>query len=478
MKILIFGLGYVGMTAAACLTREGHEIVGVDSNEEKVAIVNSGRSPVTEPGLDELVSAAVKDGRLLATTDAAPHVGSCAMAIVCVGTPSAPDGAHNMQFIADVSRQIARIVEPNRREPLTVIYRSTIRPGTMEGLIRPIFEQALGDHALGDCSDRVELVYNPEFLRESVAIKDFFRPPKIVIGTADGSRCRKLDEVNAKLDAPVFYTRYREAEITKFVDNSFHAVKVAFANEIGRVCGQLGIDAAKVHEIFVSDTKLNISPYYLRPGGPFGGSCLPKDVRALQHIAADVGANTYLLDSLIRSNDAHKHFLFDYCSAGLRRQAKVLMIGLSFKANSDDLRESPNIDIARKFLHAGYALSIYDPHVEPSRLLGQNLGYAYSNLPVLERLLISRQQMESTTYDLIVDTRGWAGRFALKAERVVDVNTLSKVSCAGLALTQPLTQPSPFAPEPLSVPLSVPLGVPLSVPGALSADNTFAPLNA
>ena len=426
MKIAIFGLGYVGMTAAACLSREGHEIVGVDANEEKVAIVNSGRSPVTEPGLNELVAVAVKSGRMFATTDGTPLIASCSMAIVCVGTPSLPDGAHNMNFIQEVSRQIAGMIEPERREPLTVVYRSTIRPGTMEELIQPIFRQALGNYP-----DRVELVYNPEFLRESVAVKDYFNPPKIVIGTSDGLPCKNLDLVNANLSAPVFYTRYREAEITKFVDNSFHAVKVTFANEIGRICEQLCIDAAKVHEIFISDTKLNVSPYYLRPGGPFGGSCLPKDVRALQCIAADTGAHTYLLDSLIRSNDAHKHFLFDHCAAGLPRGAKVLMIGLSFKANSDDLRESPNIDIARKFLQAGYSLSIYDPHVEPSRLLGQNLGYAFSTLPMLERLLVSKQQMESTSYDLIVDTRGWASKFVLKADRVVDVNVLSAASFPG-----------------------------------------------
>jgi GDP-mannose 6-dehydrogenase len=187
-----------------------------------------------------------------------------------------------------------------------------------------------------------------------------------------------------------------------------------------------------------------------------------EDVRALQHIAADVGAHTYLLDSLIRSNDAHKHFLFDYCSAGLTRRAKVLMIGLSFKASSDDLRESPNIDIARKFLQAGYALSIYDPHVEPSRLLGQNLGYAYSNLPMLETLLVSKQQMESAAYDLVVDTRGWAGRFAPDAARIVDVNTLSVAAAAIPALSQP----SPFAFEPIS-------GA-----RALGADNSSAPMNA
>lgn len=418
MKIAVFGLGYVGMTAAACLCSEGHEVVGVDTSEEKIALVNSGHSPVTEPGVDDLVKMAVNKKLLVATADAAPHIGSCSMAIVCVGTPSAPDGSHNMSYIAEVTCQIANLVTDDRREPLTVVYRSTMRPGTVDELILPIFQQNLRG-----LTGAVEIVYNPEFLRESAAIHDYFNPPKIVVGSWDASRCKNLDELNAKLKAPVFYTGYREAEITKFVDNTFHAVKVAFANEIGRICQQLSIDANKVHEIFVSDTKLNISSNYLRPGGPFGGSCLPKDVRALQHIAADVGAHTHLVDSLLRSNEAHKHFLFDYCTRGLERNAKVLMIGLSFKANSDDLRESPNIDLARKFLQSGYQLSVYDPHVQPAKLVGQNLGYAFSNLPMILRLLITREEMESVEYDLVVDNRGWSSRFSLHGARVIDINS-------------------------------------------------------
>jgi GDP-mannose 6-dehydrogenase len=420
MKIAIFGLGYVGMTAAGCLSSIGHQVIGVDVSEEKVDVVNSGRSPIAEPGLEDLVSDAVKKGLLLATKDARPHIDSCSMAIVCVGTPSAPDGSHNMSYVADVSRQIASIINKNRTQPLTVVYRSTMRPGTIEDLVSPIFESIVGADA-----DVVELVYNPEFLRESVAIRDFFNPPKIVVGTRDGRACKNLDDLNSGLTAPVFYTGYREAEITKFVDNSFHALKIAFANEVGRVCRLLDIDTRKVHEIFVSDTKLNVSAYYLRPGGAFGGSCLPKDVRALQYIASDVGANTQLVDALIRSNEAHKHFLFDTCTRDLKSGAKVLMIGLSFKAHSDDLRESPNIDLARKFLQGGYALSVFDPDVVPAKLLGQNLGYAFSNLPALSKLLISQEEMEAGDFDLVVDTRGWAGKFSLNGARVIDVNALS-----------------------------------------------------
>ena len=420
MKIAVFGLGYVGMTEAACLAHQGHEVIGVDISDEKIATVNSGRSPIAEPGLDELIEAAVKKRLLLATKDATPHINSCRVAFVCVGTPSTPDGSHNMSYVAEASRQIASMIDTGREGPFTVVYRSTMRPGTTDELIRPIFEQVLKGHA-----DQVELVYNPEFLRESVAIADFFDPPKIVIGTRQAKRCEALDTLNANIKAPVFYTNYREAELTKFVDNTFHAVKIAFANEIGRVCSELGISARTVHRIFVSDTKLNISPYYLRPGGAFGGSCLPKDLRALQHIAGDIGAHTYLVDSLLRSNEAHKQFLFETCIRDLAPGARVLMLGLAFKAGSDDMRESPNIDLARKFLQASFDLSIYDPYVEPSKLLGQNLGYAFSNLPTLRKLLVFKTTVESEQFDLVVDTRGWAKDLVLHAGRVIDINALN-----------------------------------------------------
>jgi GDP-mannose 6-dehydrogenase len=416
MKIAVFGLGYVGMTEAACLAHQGHEVVGVDVNDEKIAMVNSGRSPIAEPGLAELIEAAVEKRLLLAIKDPAPHIDSCRVAFVCVGTPSAPDGSHNMTYVAEVSRQIAAMIGPGRDEPLTVAYRSTMRPGTTDELVRPILEQG--------AKGPFELVYNPEFLRESVAIADFFEPPKIVIGTHDARPCEALDLLNAEIKAPLFYTHYREAELTKFVDNTFHAVKIAFANEIGRICGELGISARTVHQIFVSDTKLNISPYYFRPGGPFGGSCLPKDVRALQHIAGDIGAHTHLVDALLRSNEAHKHYLFERCVRGLKPGARILMLGLAFKVGSDDMRESPNIDLARKFLQANFALSIYDPHIEPAKLLGQNLGYAFSNLPTFRRLLVSKTAAESEQYDLIVDTRGLAKELTLHAGRSIDINTL------------------------------------------------------
>ena len=215
--------------------------------------------------------------------------------------------------------------------------------------------------------------------------------------------------------------KFREAELTKFVDNSFHALKVAYANEIGRLCVSLGIDAKVVHKIFVSDTKLNISPYYLRPGGPFGGSCLPKDVRALQHIANDIGANTHVIDALMRSNDAHKHFLFTQAVKGLKPGGKVLMVGLAFKSDTDDLRESPNVDLARKLIQGGYALSIYDPSLKPEHLIGQNLGYAYAHLPKLTDLLVSKDVAEGDGFDLVIDANGGSKAVSLKVQSTLSI---------------------------------------------------------
>lgn len=418
MKIAVFGLGYVGLTTVAGLMRQGHSVVGIDVNESKVREVNSGVSPIIEPGVEEALKQGAAAGTISARVDVGNECDDADLAIVCVGTPSSPDGSHNMSFIAQVSRQIARACQ-KRVRPLSVVFRSTFKPGTMEELVAPIFRSELH----GDMS-RVELVYNPEFLREGSALADFFNPPKIVIGTRDGSPCARLEELNAGIEAPRFRTRYREAELSKFVDNSFHAVKVAFANEIGRLCSRLNVSASETYRMLVADTKLNISPYYLRPGGPFGGSCLPKDVRALQFMSNEAGLNTPLCDSLLKSNEAHKHFLFDLCVAGLPARGRVLMLGLAFKQNSDDLRESPQVDLARRLLRENFVLSIYDESLDPDRLVGQNLGYAYSRLPNLGDLLISRNDAQTGTFDLIIDTNGSRALFEGKQANLIDLNAL------------------------------------------------------
>lgn len=421
MKIAIFGLGYVGCTAAGCIASQGHTVVGIDVSESKVATINAGKSPVREPGLDELIATAHAEGRLWATREIGRELDDCDIAIVCVGTPSGVDGAHNMSYIAQVTRNIADAIDASRSTPLTVAYRSTMRPGSTDQIIQPIFRAKLGDKA----SELVELVYNPEFLREATAIKDYFEPPKIVLGTMDGEPSQNMEKLHDGIEAPVFHVGIREAEITKFVDNTWHAVKVAFANEIGRVCQSLDISASKVHEIFVSDTKLNISPYYTRPGGAFGGSCLPKDVRALQHIAADIGANTHLVDSLIRTNEAHKHHQFLKVTEGLEPGAKVLLVGLAFKKDTDDLRESPAVDLTRKLLDAGFDVDVYDPALKPEQLVGQNLGYAFAFLPTIETLLVDKDTAESTDYARVIATNRLVDGLALDTEKLVDVSTIA-----------------------------------------------------
>jgi GDP-mannose 6-dehydrogenase len=421
VKVAIFGLGYVGSTAAGCIASQGHTIIGVDVSEAKVSALNAGRAPVYEPGLDDLIAAAHADGRVKAVTKLADELDDADIAIVCVGTPSGVDGAHNMSYIAQVTRAIAAGIKPDRKTPLTLAYRSTMRPGSCENIIWPIIESHLGDAA----ESAVELVYNPEFLREASAIEDFFNPPKIVIGTLGGKPSANMAKLNEGIEAPVFEVGLREAEITKFVDNSWHAVKVAFANEIGRVCQNLGISAKEVHAIFKSDTKLNLSAYYTRPGGAFGGSCLPKDVRALQYIAADTGSATHLVDALIRSNEAHKHHQFLHATAGIEPGAKVLLVGLAFKLETDDLRESPAVDMARKLLEAGYDVDIYDPKVAPDNLVGQNLGYAYSVLPRIDGLMVTQAAAESRDYARIIATNRLIDTLAVDKAKVVDTSAIA-----------------------------------------------------
>lgn len=423
MKVVIFGLGYVGFTAACCIASEGHEVIGIDVSARKVAGINAGKSPIVEAGVGDMLSEGLRDGRISARTEIGDALDEAEIAIVCVGTPSAADGSHNMGYIADVTRQIAATLDRAgaRAAPLGIVYRSTFRPGTVEELVLPLFRSVLGERS----ESLASVIYNPEFLREGSAVQDYFAPPKIVVGTRDGRPHPALDVLNAHIDAPAFHVGYREAEITKFVDNTWHAVKVAFANEIGRICLELGIHAKQVHEIFVSDTKLNISPYYTRPGGAFGGSCLPKDIRALAHIGADTGANLHLIDSLLRSNEAHKHRLFQYAVEGLEPGSRILMAGLAFKAGTDDLRESPNVDLARKLLAAGYELRIFDPAIAADMLVGANLGYAYSHLPSLERLLVTKEEAEGSAWDRVVATNATIKALDLPGVTPLDLGSLT-----------------------------------------------------
>lgn len=386
MKIVVFGLGYVGATATACLLRDGHTVIGIDVSTDKAAMIESGVSPVSEPGLDELLAAGRDAGRLSATTDIGRHLDDADIAMVCVGTPSLPSGGLDLTQVSAVSAELAAALKTRDadREPLIIAYRSTMYPGAMEDIVLPALIEAAGEAP----GTRFEAVLNPVFLRESTAIQDYYAPSRVVVGEREPGVTRRMLGVYDHIDAPFFELPYRTAEMVKLSDNGFHALKVVFANEIGRLALEFDVDPEPLIDVFLSDTKLNISPYYLRPGGAFGGSCLPKDVRAISALAGIRGVELPVMSNVINSNEAHKRYLADRVMRHLEPGGSVLLIGLTFKAETDDLRESPLIDLAEALVGKGYDLKIYDPDLKNRELVGANLAYVQQRLPHLSRLLV------------------------------------------------------------------------------------------
>jgi GDP-mannose 6-dehydrogenase len=373
LHIAILGLGYVGTTTAACLAKSGHHVLGIDINPEKVALIGAGRSPVVEPQVEDLLSAGVVDGRVRSALSLDGEIDRLDMAIICVGTPSRADGKLNLAHLLESTRQLGQAIRQRRSaQPLLLVFRSTMPPGTMSRLVLPTLQRAAGEPP----GPRWEVAFNPEFLRESTAVKDYFAPPKIVIGERERGVTHRLRGIYDGIDAPLFEVPLVVAEMGKFVDNSWHAVKVAFANEVGRIATARGIDPQAVAEIFLADTKLNISPYYLRPGGPYGGSCLPKDLSGMLALARDAGLAVPVLAGARDSNGLHLAWLAQAVRAKLPPPGPVLQLGLSFKAGTDDLRNSPLLDLAEILVEAGYDLSIYDPDLDPARLVGVNFAVA------------------------------------------------------------------------------------------------------
>lgn len=385
MKILICGLGYVGVTAAACLIRDGHSVVGIDVDARKVADVAAGCSPVSEPGVAELLATGAAEGRLSAAQAVSGHLAGAEIVLVCVGTPSNAAGALEMGYVRAVAAELGTAIAalPDDVPPPLVVIRSTIPPGTMETLVLP----ALSVEA-GPPGARYEVAFNPEFLRESTAIADYYAPAKIVVGEREKGITAQLRGLYRGIDAPWFELPFAAAEMVKLTDNAFHALKVTFGNEIGRIALELGVEPGPLIDAFLADTRLNISPAYLRPGGPFGGSCLPKDIRAINAIAAAHGISVPLLGSALPSNAAHKAYLADRVMARARPGATILLLGLSFKEATDDMRESPLIDLAESLLGKGYDLRIHDPDLTGRDLFGANLRFVEERLPHLSRLLV------------------------------------------------------------------------------------------
>lgn len=389
LHVAILGLGYVGTTTAACLAKAGHHVLGIDINPEKVAAIGAGRSPVVEPGVEELLQDGLRAGRVASAAALDGALDRLDLVIVCVGTPSRADGKLDLSHLLESTRQLGGAVRQRDagRPPLLLVFRSTMPPGTMDRLVLPTLERAAGEAP----GRRYEVAFNPEFLRESTAVKDYFAPPKIVVGERErGVTCRLLGIYDG-IEAPFFEVPFAVAEMAKFVDNSFHALKVAFANEIGRIAVSRGIDPQAVAEIFLADTKLNISPYYLRPGGPYGGSCLPKDLSGMLALAREAGLAVPVLAGTKESNGLHLAWL----AQGIRRKVPIpgpiLQLGLSFKAGTDDLRNSPLLDLAELLVEGGYELRIFDPDLDPARLVGVNFAVAAEHQTTL---------MERMTKDL------------------------------------------------------------------------------
>ncbi|MBF8192257.1 nucleotide sugar dehydrogenase [Nonomuraea sp. K274] len=377
MRISVFGLGYVGCVSAACLASMGHEVVGVDVNPAKVDLINDGHTPIVEERIGELVAQVAQEGMLRATTDAAGAVTDTELSLVCVGTPSAPNGSLSTTYLERVAEQIGRSLRPGH----VVVFRSTMLPGTCAELLVPILELSSGLRAGMDFGVAV----NPEFLREGTSVRDFFAPPKTVIGESDPVTGDVVAGLYEGLPGDVFRVPIAVAEMTKYVDNAFHALKIGFANEMGAICQALGLDSHHVMEVFLADRKLNISSAYLRPGFAFGGSCLPKDLRGLVYAARKADVSIPLLSHVLPANEAHLQRAFDLITAPGKR--RIGMFGLSFKPGTDDLRESPLVELAERLLGKGYDLRIYDANVSLSRLVGVNRAYIAERLPHLGDVL-------------------------------------------------------------------------------------------
>lgn len=382
MRISVFGLGYVGCVSAACLAARGHEVIGVDVNPVKIDLVTRGQAPVVEERIGELTADVVRSGALRATTDVAEAVRGSEVSLVCVGTPSAPNGSLSTAYLERVAEQIGAVLgELDHRH--TVVFRSTMLPGTSLNLLVPILEKSSGRTAGVDFGVAV----NPEFLREGTSVRDFFEPPKTVIGELDPASGDMVAALYDGLPGDVFRVEIPVAEMIKYADNSFHALKIGFANELGSIARALGLDSHQVMDVFLADRKLNVSPAYLRPGFAFGGSCLPKDLRGLVYAARRADLSVPILEHILPSNEEHLRRAFELVAATGKR--KVGLFGLSFKPGTDDLRESPLVELAERLLGKGYDLRIYDANVTMSRLIGANREYIEQRLPHLGDLLSS-----------------------------------------------------------------------------------------
>lgn len=381
MKISIFGLGYVGAVSAGCLAKDGHQVIGVDSYQNKVDLINAGTSPIVEKDIGEIIKAAADKGDLKATSDVKEAVMSSDISLICVGTPSQLNGSLDLKYVRKVCEEIGEVIR-EKDSFHVVVARSTMLPGSMWNVVIPTLEDSSGKKAgegFGVCN-------NPEFLREGTAVYDYFNPPKTVIGETDGKSGDILASIYSGLSAVMIRTSVEVAEMVKYTDNVWHAAKVGFANEIGNICKELKIDSHKVMDIFCQDTKLNLSPYYMKPGFAFGGSCLPKDVRALTYKGKSLDIDLPILNALIPSNQKQIDRGMNMITE--KGSKKVGILGFSFKAGTDDLRESPLVEVIERLIGKGYDIRLYDKNVNIASLTGANKDYILNVIPHISNLMV------------------------------------------------------------------------------------------
>jgi GDP-mannose 6-dehydrogenase len=420
MKVSVFGIGYVGTVVAGCMASEGHRVVAVDVAPDKIDAINAGRSPIVEPGMAALIEEAVRAERLTATADVAQAVNATDLSFICVGTPSLPNGNLDLKFVLQIAADIGQVLR-HKSDYHMVVVRSTILPGVMESAIVPVLRQHSGKEPGKDFG----LGYYPEFLREGSAIEDFRNPATAVIGAMDERTAEALKELNRDNGAAVFVVDPRTAASIKYANNVWHALKVSFANEIGAICKASGIDGRSVMEILCSDKRLNISPAYLKPGFAFGGSCLPKDLRALRYHAKAVDAASLLLDATVGVNQLQIERALAMVAATAKKSVTIL--GLTFKPDTDDLRESPLVELAERLLGKGYRIAIYDRDLQVARLVGSNRRFAAQHLPHLSELLVNDLDAALKASDVVVVGTGHPAFAKLRAKLDPDHHVIDLV---------------------------------------------------
>jgi GDP-mannose 6-dehydrogenase len=395
MKISVFGLGYVGAVSLACLARDGHELIGVDVDQAKLDLIMAGKTPVVEEGMVDLMMQVAQSGRVKTTMDVSEALNSSELSMICVGTPSSPNGSQDQGAILSLARDLGRVLR-DMRQRHTFVFRSTVVPGTVEDLLCPMLESESGKKEGVD----FDVCFQPEFLREGSSIRDYDRPPFTIVGTSNLHAVGVMRALLGHLPCEFFQTSIRAAEAVKYACNNFHALKITFANETARLCEALGVDPFEVMDLVCRDTQLNISRAYLRPGFAFGGSCLPKDLRATMHIAKTRDVEVPMLGAILASNRVHlEHAINKILASGKRR---IGMIGLSFKSGTDDLRESPLVYLAEQLIGKGLNLLVYDPEVMLSQLLGANRRFIEQHVPHIGTLLRSDLSQVIEQSDLLV----------------------------------------------------------------------------